>query len=248
MMSNRARPNNFRLSYNKIMGLDVVELVMRVEEEFEIRIEDEEASLLNTAGQIHTLILSKTGLLNENRCQSSATFYQLRRALVDIAATPRRAMRPTTAVGELLPVAKRRQQWKSWSEAAKVELPALEKPKWMQIAVPLFFAAIIGAGFYEWNTSSSAVFWPYAFALVALYKAHQWSEIRAVNLPADCATMGGLTKAVMKLNYGINTEPREPQTSEEIWERLKAIVVDETGVAPDEVTREARFIRDLNFG
>ncbi len=229
------------------MGLDVVELVMRVEEEFEIRIEDEEASLINTVGQLHTLILDKTGSLDTGRCQSSATFYQLRRVLVDLATAPRRAIRPTTAIGELLPLAQRRQQWKSWGDATGVEWPTLEKPKWMRTAIPLFFAAIVGVGFYGWNASSYTVFWPYAFAFVALYKFHQWSETHAVDLPADCATMGGLTKAVMKLNYGINTEPREPQTSEEIWRKLKLILVDELAVEPDEITPNAQFVRDLRL-
>ena len=39
------------------MGLDSVELVMHVEEEFEIEIPDDEASAMRTVGQVHECII-----------------------------------------------------------------------------------------------------------------------------------------------------------------------------------------------
>lgn len=44
------------------MGLEIVELLMRIEEEFEISIEDEEASYLTNVGDLHQCILTKLGL------------------------------------------------------------------------------------------------------------------------------------------------------------------------------------------
>ena len=44
------------------MGLAIVEMLMRVEEEFDITIEDEEANRLETVGQLHRCVLSKIGL------------------------------------------------------------------------------------------------------------------------------------------------------------------------------------------
>ena len=43
------------------MGLAIVELIMRVEEAFEIEIGDEEFSELETVGQLHSCIVSKIG-------------------------------------------------------------------------------------------------------------------------------------------------------------------------------------------
>ena len=43
------------------MGLAIVEMIMRVEEEFSITIEDEEASALEKVGQLHACVLSKLG-------------------------------------------------------------------------------------------------------------------------------------------------------------------------------------------
>lgn len=41
------------------MGLEIVEVIMRVEEEFDIEIPDEEAETLNTVGLLYQCVLSK---------------------------------------------------------------------------------------------------------------------------------------------------------------------------------------------
>lgn len=41
------------------MGLEIVEVIMRVEEEFDIEILDEEAETLNTVGRLYECVLQK---------------------------------------------------------------------------------------------------------------------------------------------------------------------------------------------
>lgn len=229
------------------MGLDVVEMVMRVEEEFDIAIEDEEATFINTVGQLHNLILAKTGLLDPGRCQSSATFYRLRRSLVDLSVAPRRSLRPTTSIATLVPAANRRHIWKSWGENAGVKLPALEKPQWMRGGLWLILGLAMCVGPFYWNSSDSAVISYYIIFIAFCVLLYRWSELHAIHLPAGCATVGGVTKAVMKINYGINAEPRDAQNAEEVWRKLKAILVDELSVEPDEITPDAQFVRDLRL-
>ena len=43
------------------MGLDIVELIVTVEEVFQIHIADEEANRLSTVGDLHKLVLGKLG-------------------------------------------------------------------------------------------------------------------------------------------------------------------------------------------
>lgn len=71
------------------MGLDIVELIMRVEETFEIEIPDEEASELNTVGKLYQAILCRLGFEDLQRCPSSAVFYQARHALMQMSGVPR---------------------------------------------------------------------------------------------------------------------------------------------------------------
>lgn len=229
------------------MGLDVVELIIRVEEEFGIAIEDEEASYLETVGQLHLCILSKTGLLDVKRCQSSATFYQLRRALTDLAVAPRQSIRPNTPIATLVPAANCRRIWKSWSEKSGVKLPELEKPKWMKAACWMLFASTACAGFFLWNTSNLLVFSYYALSFALLCAAYQWSKLYAFQLPAQCATVGGVTQSVMKLNYGINIDISQSHNQEQVWQKLKEIMADELSIEPEKIAPDAYFVRDLRL-
>lgn len=37
----------------------------------------------------------------------------------------------------------------------------------------------------------------------------------------------------------------DTRTEDEVWSQLKAIIVEQLGVKPEEVTREAKFVEDL---
>ena len=63
-----------------IMGLDSVELVMRVEERFGIEIHDSEAEPIRTPGMLVDLVFSKLQTGPQNYCASQRAFYVLRRA------------------------------------------------------------------------------------------------------------------------------------------------------------------------
>src|SRR5205809_427702 len=73
------------------MGLDLVELVMEVEDEFGIQIADDDASHIETVGQLHSYVCRKIGSGHaiQGRCHSMAVFHRVREALVNtgIAAT-----------------------------------------------------------------------------------------------------------------------------------------------------------------
>ena len=43
------------------MGLDIVELIVRVEEVFQIHIADQEANSVSTVGDLYNLVLGKLG-------------------------------------------------------------------------------------------------------------------------------------------------------------------------------------------
>lgn len=61
------------------MGLDFVELVMAIEENFGIMIPDEEAGRVETVGDLYKLVISKMQQTSDKRCLTSAAFYRIRR-------------------------------------------------------------------------------------------------------------------------------------------------------------------------
>src|SRR5713226_6185096 len=114
-----------------LMGLDAVELILAVEETFDIQIPDREAEKLSTVAQMYAFIVNKLAFDQSRRCLSSAVFYQTRRALTDMYAVPRRNVSPATPMEALLPSRRRRSEWQSLSRAMEVQLPHLKPPRWL---------------------------------------------------------------------------------------------------------------------
>ena len=92
------------------MGLDTVEMIMDIEDEFGISIDDRDASRLETVGQIfdHVLMLmGRDPARKTATCASARCFYDVRRALrADRDVRPLR-VRPDTTLEELVPEARR---------------------------------------------------------------------------------------------------------------------------------------------
>lgn len=58
---------------------------------------------------------------------------------------------------------------------------------------------------------------------------------------ARLSSVGGMQDYVMQTLRQRGT----PVDEQEVWKRLKALIVFQLGVRPDEVKREAEFVRDL---
>ena len=80
------------------MGLDSVELIIEVEEKFQIQIPDIEAENINTVGDLHQCILTKVERNELNRCSTQKIFYQLRRELSENHDIPFEKIKPDLIV------------------------------------------------------------------------------------------------------------------------------------------------------
>ena len=105
------------------MGLDAVELVLYVEEAFDIRIADEEAGRVGTLGELQALVVAKLREHGERRCTSSICFFRLRRALSDVFGVGRSSVRRATTLAGLVPTEDRRQAWGRLQESLGLRLP-----------------------------------------------------------------------------------------------------------------------------
>ena len=103
------------------MGLDTVELVMEIEDEFEVSIPDAVAAELSTPGQVAEYLVNALGGRMDvgvtGVCPTARPFYRLRQELQARYATPRASIRPDAAVGGLVP-RERRRDWPKIADAA----------------------------------------------------------------------------------------------------------------------------------
>jgi len=107
------------------MGLDVVELVMRIEEEFSIDLPNEKLSCIRTVGDLYALVLSNLG--TKPSCLTSKAFYRTRRAMMDVLSLPRRSVRPSTPLETLLLPGLRIQRWNEIGAAINLDFPRLRR-------------------------------------------------------------------------------------------------------------------------
>jgi hypothetical protein len=63
------------------MGLDTVELILAIEEEFGVEIPDEKACEMSTPRHVADFLLEQLPLVSSEGCSTQRTFYQLRRGL-----------------------------------------------------------------------------------------------------------------------------------------------------------------------
>ena len=118
------------------MGLDRVEFVMAVEEEFDISFDDPELSHIRTVGEFRDLVLNE--LRSKQRvekadqtaravCTSSRAFYRFRKALTDSAIARRKDVARNTALASLIPRDNRRAVWSEVAQSMRCRLPELER-------------------------------------------------------------------------------------------------------------------------
>lgn len=93
------------------VGLDGVELLMAIEERFQIAIADEDAVRMTTPGDIVTHVLARLGVSTSSHCLEQRAFYRLRRASVHVFGLPRHAIKPGTLWKDVLPPRSRRRNW-----------------------------------------------------------------------------------------------------------------------------------------
>ncbi len=101
------------------MGLDTVELVMEIEDEFAISLPDADAELIQTAGQLHAYVCHRLRPQPAPRCASARAFYFLRRVVLCHHDVSRRAVRPSARVAHLLP-ADGPDRWPEIADALRV--------------------------------------------------------------------------------------------------------------------------------
>jgi acyl carrier protein len=235
------------------MGLDTVELIMSVEEEFDITIEDTDAEKIGTVGLLHQYVLSRLGI-GTPVCPSAAQFYRLRRALMQVRGVDRRAVRPRARMDDLLPADVRVVAWAEISRALGRVIPGLRYPSWAYWVNLGSCPAIALALVTSWGTLArfDAELVPGLFVawlmlwLGALIVTHRAAAPFATVIPSGCETVGLVIRASLPWGDGrIDDALPEERRSREIGDRLRAIIAEQFGVRADLLTEDTHFVYDL---
>ncbi|MBI5723648.1 MAG: hypothetical protein HZA50_06800 [Planctomycetes bacterium] len=257
------------------MGLDAVELVIRVEDSFDIKIPDDEASAIVSIGDLYRCILHKlgqspkTGNLKK-RCMTARAFYRLRKGLSRLKHCEGLRIRPDTPLEQVLPAKDRQDIWPGLEKSIGLKLPRLKRPPiipalmlllciaWMVLGTSIFYIKQNKWPSYIGSASTFEVFMTglLVTALLILVASLVLTRPLAVWIPG-CANTGDLAKAILQDNYEkiaqeifpVKFDSKEMSLKEkEVWMALIEIVADQLGVYAAELKPETEFVKDLNCG
>jgi len=232
------------------MGLEFVELFLAVENAFGFSIPNEDAAGLDTVGKLYDYILAHRFRGYQEDCLSSITFYKLRRVMMSVLRIPRKEIRVSTELSEIIP-ARRRRTWKALRRETGLRLPQLRRPVW---ATTIAALATFGLGIAVPVLLSLSLFGGAILAAIltmfAVGYLFSWlSKPLAFEFLPDCATMGQLTSLTLAHNYRTIIEELNSSASDaEVWETLQVVIAEELGGSPSQLTKEADFSKDLNAG
>ena len=232
------------------MGLDGVELLMEVEDAFDIQIPDERAGGIRTVGDLYEVVVesSPNDVAPRDVCITAATFFMLRRSLVAEIDIDPKSIRPSTSVDATLPNVRRRKLWASLQNRLNLKLPSLARPRWLVVVVTaLVIVVSISSGFFAiqaWGGTLGTLA-ALASLLAAGLVAEQLTEPFARHPRQSFETFRGLSHVVLARNFATLSRKFNAWNPTDVWDALRIIIVQQLGVKPELVTKDADFASDL---
>jgi hypothetical protein len=244
------------------MGLDGVEIVMKVEEAFGITIDDAEAGKITTPGQLIELVLSKVGRTVDEACLTQRAFHRLRAALMRHLGVSRKQIRPDAFLEELFPRSTRREDVRQISTriGLRKEIQFV-RPAWLTglITTGIFFFGIVIAVFVDAHRVTSenpflkVVLVPLPIIVAALFVVtFGWLAVLAtssmcIEFQPSVATMGNLSRWVVVNAPDVVKASPGQWSREQVSEIVREIVIDIL-CCDKEYREDAHFVKDLGMG
>lgn len=223
------------------MGLDLFEMVMEIEDVFDIKYPDE--GYFSTVGELVSIVADRLGLRSIPCCPSARAFHVLRREVLEFfPALRRRDVRPKTQIDGVLSMAQQRQllahlkkvgystqvlEWErfrddrtSWTVLFVISFGSVALGIFVGHPLPFIgiAVAVIVACTMEWlRTRPSTYLRGRDFGSVALAIAHQHAPMSAFDQT--------------RLN--------------DVRNRIHTIVAEQLGFEIDEISDTSHFVKDL---
>lgn len=225
------------------MGLDAVELVMAVEEEFKIVLADAEAAQCTTVGKLVEYVFARLRQTAGGPCPSQHGFYVVRRTLMDLAGAPRVQIKPDTRLDHLIGWTGRRRVWRGLMGSltgCKAAWPPLACPRWLKLMVAVIIPVVVMG---LWMMAFSWSSFDQAFVLAASAGLLGYG----LTMPLHRAFPRGFSQ-VQDLVKLVTTLDTRTWSRDEVFQKIRVITAGQLGVDQSLVTWDAEFVNDLGAG
>lgn len=107
------------------MGLDSVDLLVKIEKTFGISISDHEAEEIETVEELHNTVWGKLDHQNKEKCISQSLFYKIRQYVIDNFKSQKKNFLLSTNLNEVFPKKNRKDFYLKFSQNLNIEAPNL---------------------------------------------------------------------------------------------------------------------------
>lgn len=232
------------------MGMDGVEIVMAVEDAFDIRIEDAEAEKLVTPRQLIDLVQSKITVATTSVCLTQRAFNLLRKSLLQHGDWKRQQIVPSANLGALISRNQRRPLLEIVTGELKIKKPpTFDRPNWLNalLLVSSVLVGLFAASFAAVHGSGSATVWIFiGVSILTAGFALRLTQPLCKEFPKELKTIGDLTRWVMTHKADLATATVPAWTRGQIAARVREIVVGVLCCQPD-FKEDANFVKDLGL-
>ncbi|MCH8822120.1 MAG: hypothetical protein IH984_01305 [Planctomycetes bacterium] len=230
------------------MGLEGVELVMDVEDEFNIKIEDDEAVSLESIGSLAEYVTLKLsgGPLSSFPCMTAKAFYMFRRQLQAHLPLNRQQIVPKAKLKDLIACDDRVRIWDQ-CRVAGLHLPSLQLPR--ILFLPVIAIGVAFGIFVAIKVHVLAMFVAiYIVGALGMWLTECFVRLRNIkkiySFPDGCETVADLMhRSYPPIDKLTPCGPIDPH----ILEKVISIVADNTGESKENLTPATRFSADLSF-
>jgi len=222
------------------MGMDLVEIVMEVEDEFGIVLPDEEVQHVETVGQLYQCVMRKINGRRPIPCPGVVAFGRLRRAVIDAGVALRQDVRLDTDLAALFAPVPQAWEFALRSLGMRLTAPPLppQRRKVLQVTATICFAAAVILAI--WIVATRSINPPLILSAVATFTLFITLSSRLANRPPDdCATVRGFLQRYQSA--------LAPQPASDAWERVVRIVCRFGGADPASVRPQTHLVHDLGL-
>lgn len=217
------------------MGLDTVELVFAIEDEFGITIKDEDTEKLTTPGAVTDYVMSRVRTNSSDPCPSQAGFYRIRSTLMAVFSTPRKEIHPHSSLHQILE-GDIRKNWGKLRTALEAEhFPQLKRTKALFYTSVIAIPAAIVSPMINTGISFSAI--AMTFGILA-FLANAISVKMGTVLPPRIQTVAALIPYVGCASSVI-------WTREVVLSRVIKVTSEQLGIPTDKINENSHFVHDL---
>lgn len=217
--------------------LDPVEVIVNLQKSFSVQFTEGETGALRTVGDIYSVLRNRVSNSGERtaRCATAMTFYRLRSAFVEQSIGAK--IKPNTRVKDLTSFTATA-LFGHLSARSGLRMPKRRLALAGTIGAMSIFAGLIGLSA---AAISESHLWPIPLLVAGL--GVMLICLDPGQIPADCQTIGDLSRKVAGLNFGkLLAEGAEPR-DRDLWNALVEVLSEDSLLPKSEIRPETLLLQ-----